>query len=110
MNIKIFLALGLVIFFSGCGTLNTVVYNDDSVIIDLKNGHTKCSSISRIYSGVVYDFCSLHAEPSPVLSRNIITDSIPFKFLDTLFSAVLDTAILPYTVYQQIDKGSIEVQ
>ncbi|GAA3919316.1 YceK/YidQ family lipoprotein [Litoribacillus peritrichatus] len=97
----------LVLLLSGCGTVNTVFRDEYVVHVNMKEVKTKCSSISRIYSGVSYDLCLLHAEPSS--SPLILSAPVPFVLVDIALSGVADTVLLPYGIYKQVDAGNIEL-
>ncbi|MFC6479204.1 hypothetical protein ACFQDN_25540 [Pseudomonas asuensis] len=58
------IAIGvLALSLTGCGTINTVFQDDVTTSYKLRKQKTYCESISRVYSGVAYDFCSLNAPP-----------------------------------------------
>lgn len=100
---------------SACGSVFTLVSNDEAIERSMQKRQTYCVYLPRIYSGVAYDFCALHAEPGGY----IIDVSYPGHFYDRgqlvwlgadfLLSGVIDTAALPYTFYQQSNLGSIEL-
>jgi uncharacterized protein YceK len=103
---------------TGCGTINTVFRDDVVAGINLKNSGTYCSTIPRIYSGTVYDFCLLNGEPkmqndepdtpiSPTKRRQ--AQVVPGALLDLPVSTVLDTLVLPYTIYRQNTDGSLVI-
>lgn len=101
---KLFLLLS-VIFISGCGTVSTVYKSDQYAIGELKKAKTLCHELPRVYSGVSFDLCQINSH-----SEN------PFRYMayslylfDTLPSAVVDTVILPYTIYKQKEKVGIRV-
>ncbi|PIE36926.1 MAG: YceK/YidQ family lipoprotein [Gammaproteobacteria bacterium] len=96
-----------------CGTYTTVLRDEFVTVQNLKSVETYCTAIPRVYSGVAYDACKLHAKPVHVhdegLSEIDGIRSVPFAFLDIFLSLVLDTAALPYTLYQQQRQGNIEI-
>ncbi|MBP1127417.1 MULTISPECIES: YceK/YidQ family lipoprotein [Pseudomonas] len=92
----------------GCGTVNTVMREDHVAVQALKKQKTYCQSISRVYSGVAYDLCQLHAPPSA--TTGVWVNFVPLIFIDVVASGVLDTLVLPYTVYRQSTDGSIELR
>lgn len=102
--------IGVVVagMLTGCGTINTV-FRDDVVTSDnLKEAESFCGAVPRVYSGVVYDFCLLHGQaPKPGHSRS--GPQMSFVALDIGVSAILDTLMLPYTLYRQHNDGGIEV-
>ena len=105
---KTFFALLLPLLITGCGTVNTTFRNDTVAANQLKRWKSHCEAVPRIYSGVALDFCSLHAEPR----SSIKTDSwgypgLSLVLLDMAASGILDTVLLPYTVFAQDRHGSI---
>ncbi|MBM9486062.1 YceK/YidQ family lipoprotein [Pseudomonas sp. ICBG1301] len=104
MNVKTALAVGLVsMTISGCGTLNTVLREDVAATRELRKQKTYCAAIPRIYSGVAFDFCLLHAAPDPT---GVL---VPFVLADIALSGALDTVVLPYTLYRQVEYGYLYV-
>jgi uncharacterized protein YceK len=94
----------------GCGTVQTVVRNDQVAVDSLKEQKSYCGAVPRIYSGLAYDFCSLHAP----LAKGVDADdyknaAIPVVLIDAVVSGALDTLLLPYTVYKQHTEGSIVI-
>lgn len=98
----VLMALGL----SGCGSFQTLVFSDEWVAGNLTRHNTYCASIPRAYSGVAYNFCSLHSAPRRHYDS---ADRLWWKMVDIAFSGVVDTAALPYTVYLQHRHGSLEI-
>lgn len=95
MTIKMAMSLGaLSLVLAGCGTVSTVLQDDASAAQGLRKQKTYCQSIPRVYSGLAYDFCVLNAPPDPTGML------VPFVLLDLALSGVLDTAVLPYTLYR----------
>ena len=99
----------------GCGTINTVFRPDAVASQNLKDSRSHCESVPRIYSGVVYGFCTLNGQPEPEksLSGVSLSDSsgglLPVVAIEFVASGVLDTLVLPYTIYRQNKDGSIEI-
>ena len=92
---------------NGCGTISTIAYSDESVERNLKKSNSYCESIPRIYSGVFYDACQLHA--NPVGSSYYVPDWLFLYGADAVASIVADTVLLPYTIYKQANLGSIKI-
>ena len=88
---------------SGSGTAALVLQMDADVARDLRKQKTYCQSIPRIYSGLAFDFCVLHAPPDP---SGVL---VPFVLLDLPLSGVLDTVVLPYTIYRQASDGNLGI-
>jgi uncharacterized protein YceK len=89
---------------SACGTIQTI--NDEKGAADnLAVGHSNCHSIPRTYSGLAYNYCVLDAPERYGAQR-----TVQMVLIDALLSSVSDTFLLPYTVYQQNERGSIQVQ
>ena len=107
---NILLLAAIVLSTTACGTLDTVFREDAVASQKLKDLRSHCESVPRIYSGVVYDFCSLNGEPN---GKKSLEDqqiaSVPWIAIDFALSGVLDTLVLPYTVYRQNRDGSIEI-
>ena len=102
--IKIALPLvTLALLLTGCGTAITVLQDDADAARSLRKQKTYCQSIPRIYSGLAYDFCVLNAPPDPTGVM------VPLVLLDLSLSGVLDTVVLPYTIYRQVADGNIAV-
>ena len=92
----------------GCGTVNTVIRGDSVAKYNLKQARTSCEAIPRVYSVVAYDMCILRGKPSRTA---LWFGSIPeLIFIDLALSGALDTVALPYTVFGQINDGSIYLQ
>lgn len=90
-------------FLSGCGTAASVLQMDADVARDMRKQKTYCQSIPRIYSGLAFDFCVLNAPPDPT---GVL---LPFVLLDLPLSGVLDTVVLPYTIYRQASDGNLGI-
>lgn len=102
---QLFVAL-LVSGLLGCGTIITLSSSDEYIAKELEKHNTYCESVPRMYSGVSYDICKLNSKP-----KNTEVDLfVGFYLFDGLLSTVADTLVLPYTVYQQSDKGSIKIE
>ena len=98
-----------VLFLSGCGTVQTVVRSDQVAVNDLKQEKSYCGAVPRIYSGVAYDFCLLHAPPGENIDTFDHKNATPGLLVDAVMSGALDTLLLPYTIYKQQADGSIVV-
>ncbi|HHS7809005.1 YceK/YidQ family lipoprotein [Pseudomonas jessenii] len=98
-----------VLMLGGCGTVQTVVLSDKASVDQLKTKKSYCGAVPRIYSGATYDFCMLHAEkPDDVDAFNYNNASLGLV-VDAAVSGVLDTFLLPYTIYKQQADGSIVI-
>ena len=100
--------VGIALLLGGCGTVTTVLRDDRIAVQELKARKTYCQTVPRVYSGVAYDLCVLHAPPNS--AGGLVLDGIPWAFIDVPVSAVLDTLVLPYTIYQQNADGSLVLQ
>lgn len=100
---------------AGCGTINTVFRPDAVASQNLKDSRSHCENVPRIYSGVIYGFCTLNGEPAPnkSLKDNGILghdgNFLPVVAIEFVASGALDTLMLPYTIYRQNKDGSIEI-
>ncbi|MHC8346938.1 YceK/YidQ family lipoprotein [Pseudomonas sp. RT6P73] len=109
INTRSILLVALGLLLSGCGTINTVFRSDEVAGHNLKERGTNCDSIPRVYSGVFYDLCILHAPPDVGKKFSVTLGLIPVEIIDFIPSAVLDTLVLPYTIYRQNTDGNIEI-
>ena len=109
------LLVSTLLLASGCGTINTVFRPDAVASQNLKDSRSHCENVPRIYSGVIYGFCTLNGEPAPDKSlkdRSLIDHgggALPIVAVEFVASGVLDTLVLPYTIYRQSRDGSIEI-
>ena len=107
--------LVLCCLLTGCGTVTTVMRPDAVASQNLKDSRSHCENVPRIYSGVIYGFCSLNGEPRPEksLKDQSVSDAagnaFPVIAIEFAASGVLDTLVLPYTIYRQNKDGSIEI-
>ena len=98
----------IVVFLAGCGTINTVIRGDWITKRNLHQIETSCEAIPRIYSGIAYDICLLRGKPSQMA---LWVAPIPqLIFLDMALSGALDTVVLPYAAYTQINDGDIRLK
>lgn len=102
-------AVLLATMLSGCGTMMTTSgYGISKVETRGYASSTKCKAIPRVYSGVTYDACNtLLGETSGITTTQgwLI---LPY-LVDGVVSFVGDTVILPYSIYKQVDTGSLQV-
>ncbi|AZF40664.1 hypothetical protein C4J87_0475 [Pseudomonas sp. R1-43-08] len=106
--VRLSVLLGISLLLGGCGTATTVLRGDDVTVRELRGKKTYCQSVSRIYSGVAYDLCVLHGPPSS--AGGLSLNGIPWAILDVPVSGVLDTLVLPYTLYRQNADGNLELR
>lgn len=103
--------LALTLTLGACGHITTVFQGDVATSNYLLNHKSSCGAVPRVYSGVMFDFCMLYAEAADN-DRNSPSSgpgSMPGLFVDMAFSGVMDTLVLPYTIYRQATDGSIEI-
>ncbi|MCI4604623.1 YceK/YidQ family lipoprotein [Pseudomonas fluorescens] len=104
------LLVAVVLSLSGCGTINTVFYEDKSITSSLQKKKTNCDTLPRFYSGISYDLCVLHGPPEPNISNAPgAPEAYPWPIMDLIPSLVLDTLFLPYTIYRQSVDGSVDL-
>ena len=92
-----------------CATIKTIDPPKNHINISHYGKKSYCEEIPRVYSGVSYNFCLLYGEPSKRVNIGSSVNNVPFVVLDTFFSAVSDTVVLPYTIAMQTEKGSLKV-
>ena len=110
MKFRILLIIGLHTALIACGTVKTVFQQDTTTARDLQEVGTRCDVIPRFYSGTAYNFCFMTGKPGNEASWRHIKIGFGDMALDFLFSGALDTMILPYGIYQQVQHGSIEIR
>ncbi len=101
------LSLLIIMIVSGCGTLTTVFQADAVTKRKLNQVETRCEAVPRVYSGVAYDFCILRGKPSQTALWLVPIPEL--MMVDIALSAAFDTVLLPYTIYEQIQRGSIYI-
>ena len=120
------LVLISILAISGCGSLSTLPRSDAAINNHLVNHQTRCNYLPRVYSGVAFDICWLNADYEDKLSDpraepnihdrprpNNTGDGRGFAMIyvaDLIFSTVVDTLALPYTIFKQQSEGSIELE
>lgn len=102
---KIFsiLPVVLLLVMSGCGSLTTLSKSDSEVASQLRRYDTNCTELSRIYPGVAYDLCLLHADNHSLWSGLIMK----YYLFDAVPSAAVDTLLLPLGIHNQRTKGNL---
>ncbi len=100
--------VAVLFIIGGCGTVTTVLRDDSVTLRELRAAKTYCQSVPRVYSGVAYDLCVLHAPPRS--AGGLSLNDVPWPYLDVAVSGVMDTLILPYTIYRQSADGSLELR
>lgn len=103
--------LALTLTLGACGNIVTVFQGDVATSQQLLDSKSSCGAVPRVYSGVMFDFCMLYAQPSDKGNTTVSSESssMPGLFIDMAFSGVMDTVVLPYTIYRQSTDGSIEI-
>ena len=99
----------LVLCCSSCATIKTLDPIKNHINISHQGKKSYCNALPRIYSGSAYNFCLMYGEPSRRPNVGDSINGIPFVLVDTVFSLVSDTLVLPYTVLTQVQKGPIKV-
>ncbi|AJO79361.1 MULTISPECIES: YceK/YidQ family lipoprotein [Pseudomonas] len=98
-----------ILLLAGCGTIDTVFREDSVASEKLKERKSYCGGVPRVYSGVTYDFCSLHAAVPEGGTSYSGPASTQGMLIDIALSGVFDTLLLPYTLYQQQVDGSLMI-
>ncbi|MCX2901072.1 YceK/YidQ family lipoprotein [Pseudomonas mandelii] len=97
------------LMLAGCGTVQTVMRDDEVAAKILKEQKSYCGAVPRIYSGVTFDFCYLNAPLERGREAEVHTTAPAVVLVDVVLSGVMDTLVLPYTIYKQQADGSIIV-
>lgn len=106
---KTITCISLALFTCSCATIKTVEPTQNHVDISHGKYKSNCKSIPRIYSGTSYNICILYGDPNKSASVDTAKHSFHSWAIDSAFSIVSDTVILPYTIYAQMKNGSIQV-
>lgn len=106
---KCYALMLMALVLNGCGTVQTVVSSDKQTADSLKREKSYCGAVPRIYSGVTYDFCLMNAEVREGVDTFQHNNANFGILIDAAASGVLDTLLLPYTVYKQHADGSIVI-
>lgn len=103
--------LALSLSLGACGNIVTVFQGDIATSKQLLDHQSSCGAVPRVYSGVMFDFCMLYATPPQDADHNpnYGPGQVTGLFIDLAFSGVMDTVVLPYTIYRQSADGSIEI-
>ncbi len=102
-----YLALIVISFFlQGCSTVHTISHAESGLV--MKGSY--CHSIERMYSGVQYNWCKLHGEPKKAAATASTKGDFEYVGIDTLFSLLADTLVLPYTIFKQASSEPISVR
>lgn len=105
---KGFFGIMPILLCCSCATIKTVDPDRDSITVEYNGASSYCKSIPRVYSGVSYNVCRMFGEPNHMSAGP--SRGVPVIVYDTALSAVADTVVLPYTIFLQVDKGSMKVQ
>ncbi|WP_207282790.1 YceK/YidQ family lipoprotein [Pseudomonas sp. FW300-N2F2] len=107
MNLRTAWVLLVAASVSGCGTINTTFRDDIIASNKLARWNSHCDSVPRIYSGAVFDYCTLDAAPRQSTGFDG-QPSASLIALDMGLSGLADTLVLPYTIYLQNKHGDIK--
>lgn len=105
---KGFICCVLTLFCFSCATVKTLDPPLNHVEIAYKGKESYCKNIPRIYSGISYNACLFYGEPSTETNIDAI-NNVPVVLIDSAFSLITDTVVLPYTIITQVNKGDIRV-
>lgn len=94
------------VFLASCGSFNTLTRDDNAIARSLIKQNTHCTGITRVYSGVAYDFCILNSQQAGIVFEPLAL----FYVVDALVCTVTDTLVLPYSLHQQRERGNIELR
>ena len=90
---------------SGCGTVTTLTSSDSEIARNLNKKNSGCVSVPRVYSGVAYNMCKLNSNGNSIY----FLPMVGVYLVDSVFSAATDTVVLPYTVNEQKQRGSVNL-
>lgn len=96
---RLILLLIAVILLPACGTIRTL--GEGPVALPVPKNEESCQSITRVYSGIQYNYCFVNDDAGTNWELyNILFWDYPFSF-------IADTVVLPYTLIRQLISGNI---
>ena len=102
--------LPVLMILTSCGSITTVAQPEHIVAKNLREEGSSCTSLPRVYSGVVYCACRMMGDPAPIHTWQS-TDKEAYRWLlDMAASTVVDTLLLPYTATLQSQEGNIRLR
>ncbi|AWB66388.1 YceK/YidQ family lipoprotein [Saccharobesus litoralis] len=108
-KLKVGLAILPLVLLASCATVKTINPPQNQVRIEHYGSKSYCKSIPRVYSGLAYNVCLMYGEPNIKGHTGSALNGVPFFIIDSAFSLVADTVVIPYTASQQAIKGNIRV-
>ncbi|MDH5631714.1 MAG: YceK/YidQ family lipoprotein [Gammaproteobacteria bacterium] len=107
---------------SACGSIKTLAPGaKQDMATNQKYRNTRCEAIPRTYSGVMYVMCTAYIQKPETDTETDTTErpgqdeavnvdkSIPgASVLDLFLSGVIDTLVLPYTLFRQLTEGGFK--
>ncbi len=108
-NLKNLILILSALLCCSCATVKTLSPENSHVVIQHQGKKSYCEEIPRIYSGVSYNLCLLYGEPNRNGDLGGGLNGVPWFIFDSVFSAVADTVVIPYTLVAQTTKGNIKV-
>lgn len=104
--IKWVVMISFTLFISACGTVTSLSHSDIELKNKLNQTKTLCTKTTRVYGGIAYDFCQIHAKASQPYSAV----KTSYYLFDMIPSFIADSLVLPYTVFEQCNKGSLSTE
>lgn len=96
---RLILLFVAIVLLPACGTIRTL--GEGPVALPVPKNEESCQSITRIYSGIQYNYCFVNDD------SGTNWELYNMLFWDYPFSFVADTVVLPYTMVRQLISGSI---
>lgn len=114
-NLNRLLILACLTMTTGCGSFMTLLPGSENRLQRIGfSERTYCKSIPRVYSGVSYDVCTVFiGPPAPIGTERDAERAkrfFPGYMMDIALSLVVDTLVLPYTIYRQYKDGNIAIR
>lgn len=91
---------------AGCGTVSTLSSDDSTIKASMNSYKTNCYVMPRVYSGVSHNVCKINS--STIDFDKQVKELL--YFADLAPSALLDTLVLPYSIYKQTQEGSLALK
>ncbi|MBD1553662.1 YceK/YidQ family lipoprotein [Pseudomonas sp. C2L12B] len=102
MKIKKNVFIFAIFLLNGCGTIRSLQDQND-LRQDMRTRNSHCTTIPYMYGGITYNFCMLNADNDNPKRPDL---GLHLTVFDIGLSLAADTALLPYSIYNQIKFGS----
>lgn len=105
---KVLLLTLMVLSATGCSTFTSLSASNAEIVHRVKQKRTYCHKVTKVYGGAALSICSnFHSGYDRASSYVPLTTES--ELVDFFSSIILDTLVLPYTIYEQVRYGSVVI-